>query len=185
MAGAGGGYAAAMMGVVDLMSGASVDAAYEAAYGQYYKAYAGQMNASNRKVAAEANISAIKQDKINTDVVIDMQQDQAEARAKVMAAVSGAEGQSVDAVIAQTEFNSSVAQSNNKKNAEQQIENQLAAIYQSQSTMLALDNVDVHSPSIGMALAGGLSTVMLDGAMMGELASNIEGIFGVDATLTE
>lgn len=178
MAGAGG-YAAAMTGVVDMMTGASADAAYEAAYGQYYTAFQGMHNAANQKVAAEANIAAIEQDRINTDMVIAMQQDQAEAQAKVSAAVSGVEGQSVKDVIYQTEVNSSVAKSNNRKNAEQQIENQLATIYQSSSTLLALDNVSMQSPSIAMSLANSAAAMSGMGA---ELMEGMDGLFGVDTT---
>lgn len=174
-----GGYAAAMTGTADLMTGASADAAYEAAYGQYYSAFQGMHNAANQKVAAEANISAIKQDRINTDIVVAMKQDQAEAAAKVSAAVSGVEGQSVNDVIYQTEVNSSVAQSNNRKNAEQQIENQLATVYQSQSTMLALDNVNVSSPSLAMSLASSAASMV---GMGDELMDGMDGLFGVDTT---
>jgi len=173
------GYAAAVIGVADLMTGASADAAYEAAYGQFYSAFVGMHNAANQRTAAEANIAAIQQDRINTNVVIAMKQDQAEAQAKVSAAVSGVEGQSVNDVLYQTEVNSSVAQSNNRKNAEQQIENQLATIYQSTSTMLALDNAQVSSPSIVMALANSAASMV---GMGDELMEGMDGLFGVDTT---
>jgi len=176
MAAGAGGYAAAITGVADLMTGASADAAYEAAYGQFYSAFAGMHNAANQRTAAEANISAIQQDRINTNVVIAMKQDQAEAQAKVSAAVSGVEGQSVNDVLYQTEVNSSVAQSNNRKNAEQQIENQLATVYQSTSTMLALDNPQVSSPSIAMSLANSAASMV---GMGDELMEGMDGLFGV------
>ena len=130
-------YASAFMGVADMLTGASEDAAYEAAYGQYYRAYAGMHNAANRKVAAEANIAAITQDKINTDKVIAMKQDEAEAQAKVMAAVTGTEGQSVNDTIAQSRMNSSIAKQNNARHAEQQIEQQLSQIYSAQTSIQA------------------------------------------------
>ena len=172
-----GGYAAAITGGIDLMTGASADAAYEAAYGTFYSAFQGMHNAANQKAAAEANIGAIKQDRINTDMVIAMQQDQAEAAAKVSAAVSGVEGQSVNAVLHQTEVNSSVAQSNNRKNAEQQIENQLASIYQSQSTMLALDNPQVQDISMGRNLASSIAGIAT--TMGPEMLEGMDGLFGV------
>ena len=148
-----GGYATAILGVMDFMSGASADAAYEAAYGTYYRAATNMLNAANSKVAAEANIAAITQDKINTDTVIEMNQDRAEAMAKLSAAVNGTSGGSVAATIQQTEFNSSVAQSNNRKTAQQNIENQLAGIYQAQSTLLAVDNPQVQKSNLGLKLA--------------------------------
>jgi len=64
MAGSAGGYSAAILGVADLLTGASADAAYEAAYGKYYSAFKGMKNAANQRVAAEANIAAIRQDQI-------------------------------------------------------------------------------------------------------------------------
>ncbi len=127
------------MGTVDMLSGASVDAAYNAAYGKAYQAYAQMHNAANAKVAAEANIAAIKQDKINTDKVIAMQQDQAEALKTVAAAASGTEGGSLDAALYQTQVQSTVAKDNSRKQAEQGIEQQLASVFNAQSTLLAVD----------------------------------------------
>lgn len=170
-------YAQAFLGVADMLTGASADAAYEAAYGQYYKSYQGMHNAANAKVAAEANISAIKQDRINTDKVIAMKQDEAEAQAKVMAAVTGTEGQSVDATIYQTEVNSSVAKQNNRMNAEQQIENQLSAVYQSQSTQLALDNPQVANVSTGLNLTTSVAGMLGDSSYSGELMEGMDSLF--------
>lgn len=189
-------YAQSIMGVVDLLVGVSADAAYDAAYGPYYQQAIGKHNAARAKVAAEANIAAITQDRINTDRVIAMQQDQAEARAKVAAAVSGTSGGSVDAVIHQTEVNSALATANNRKRAEQQIENQLAQVYQTQSTMLALNNTRDSSPSVGMAaLSAGVQFMSTNGAQFMEGIDNLfgtsksgtgdTGIFAVNYTLPD
>lgn len=175
MAGAGG-YAQAFLGVADMLTGASKDAAYEAAYGKFYTAFAGMHNAANAKVAAEANISAIRQDKINTDTVISIQQDRAEAQAKVAAAVGGVSGSSVDAVIHQTEVNSSLAKSNNRKHTEQQIENQLAQVYQSQSALLSLDNAEVSTPNMGLNLLQAGSQFMSTNG--DQFMEGIDGLFG-------
>jgi hypothetical protein len=170
-----GGYAQAMLGVVDLMTGWSADAAYDAAYGPYYQQAMGKHNAARAKVAAEANISAITQDRINTDRVIAMHQDQAEAQAKVAAAVSGTSGGSVDSVIYQTEVNSALATANNRQRAEQQVENQLAQVYQSQSTLLAPSNAGA-SPSVGMAaLSAGVQFMSTNGSQFME---GIDNLFG-------
>ena len=154
-------YAQALVSTADMMTGASVDAAYNAAYGTAYKAYQGMHNAASQKVAAEANIAAIRQDKVNTNKVIRMNQDQAEAQAKVLAAVSGTEGGSVDATIYQTEVNSSLAVQNTVARMDQQIENQLANVYSSQSTLLALDDpqfqdIDPITAAVG-AVAGSIT----------------------------
>lgn len=181
-AAAGGGYAQAMLGVVDLLSGASVDAAYEAAYGQYYQAYSNRLNAANAKVAAEANIAAITQNRINTDMVIAVNQDKAEAQATVAAAVTGTSGGSVNSVIYQTEVNSSLAKSNNRKAAQSMVEQQLAQVYQSQSTMLAMDNVSVAKPNIALNLAqSGVQYMSTNGD---EFMEGIDGLFGSTGTGT-
>ncbi len=171
-----GGYAQAMMGVADAMTGASADAAYEAAYGKFYTAYTHMHNAANQKVAAEANIAAITQNQINTDKVIAMQQDQAEAQAKVAAAVSGTAGGSVDAAIYQTEVNSSLSKANNRANAQNQIEQQLSAVYNSQSTLLAVDNPQVAQISIGMTLAQAGANYMSTSS--GKFMDGLDNLFG-------
>lgn len=177
MAASAGGYASAIMGVADVLTGASADAAYEAAYGKFYSSYQAMHNAANQKVAAEANIAAIKQDRINTDKVIAMRQDSAEAQAKVAAAVSGTEGRSVKDVIYQSEINSSVAKSNNRATSAQQIENQLATVYQSTSTLLAVDAPQVSSQSLGMSLATGIGAIISDETLRGEVADGVESLF--------
>jgi hypothetical protein len=136
-------YAQAIIGVADALTGASANAAFDAAYGKYYSAEMNKSNAARAKVTAEANINAIKQQKIHTDALIEMRQNEAEAEAKVMAAVSGTTGGSVDDVIHQTHVSSSLAKQNVKQNVEQQIENQLSKVYTQQTAMLAEDNVDI------------------------------------------
>jgi hypothetical protein len=173
-------YAQSIVGVIDLLSGAGADAAYEAAYGKSYSRFTGMYNAANQRVAAEANIAAITQDRINTDTVVAMKQDQAEAMAKVSAAVGGVEGQSVDSVIHQTKVNSSLASANNRKAAEQQIENQLATIYQSTSTMLALDGPSSKGTSPAMAGGKALAQIMGNPTTRGAMMEGLDGLFGSD-----
>lgn len=169
------GYASAIIGVADLLTGASADAAYEAAFGPYYTAFANMHNAANAKVAAEANIAAIKQNKINTDIVVNANQERAEAEARLMAAVSGTSGRSVDDVIYQTEVNSTVAKANTKKAMEQSIEDQLSQVYASQSTMLAAGKHNVGNASALSNVAAGLTPLL---GMRGEIMEGIDGLFG-------
>lgn len=173
------GYSAAILGVADLMTGASADAAYEAAYGQYYKAAAGMKDAANRRSIAEANIAAVKQDRINTNLAVSINQDHAEAQAKVAAAVGGTEGQSVQSAIYQTEVNSSVAQANNRKTMEQQVDAQLADVYASTSAMLAVDNPQIEKISMGMALAEAGTTLVTE--MGPQLMDGIDSLFSSEA----
>lgn len=179
------GYAMAASSVANFLTGASADAAYEAAYGKFYTAYQGMHNAARARSAAEANIAAIKQDKIHTDMIVDMQQDRAEAEAKVMAAVSGAEGQSVRDSIYQTEVNSSVAKQNSKAKAEQSIESQLASVYNAQSTMLAVDNPQVQDVNIGDTILTATMGMFADNTMRSGISEGVGGIFTVDQPTSE
>ena len=172
MAGASG-YAAAFVGVADVLTGASADAAYDAAYGTYYSSFVGMHNAANQRVAAEANIAAITQEKIHTNKIISMKRDQAAANAKVMAAVSGTEGQSVRDVAYQIDTNSSAAKSNVARQTNQQIDQQLTAVYNSTSTMLSLDNPQVASPSFLQGSINGIATVMSDKELMKDLGDEL------------
>ena len=176
-------YAQAIIGIVDALTGASVDAAYEAAYGAYYSQYQNMHNAANAKVAAEANINAIRQDKVNTDTLIRQRQDQVEAQLKVAAAVSGTTGGSVEATINQSEINSSLAVRNNAQMTEQKIENQLTQIYTAQSTLLALDSTDpVMAPNALLNTAQSLSTI--SPAQWGEMKETWDGWFSTGGAET-
>lgn len=166
-------YAAIFSNTADILTGASADAAYDAAYGKFYSSYAGMHNAASQKVTAEANIAAITQEQNHTNTIISMKQDQAEAKAKVMAAVSGTEGQSVRDVIYQSETNSSVAKQNTARTASAQIEQQLATVYASHSTMLSLDNPQVATPSFAEALSSGIETVLGDKELMAVLGDSL------------
>ena len=143
---------------VDLVSGASADAAYDQAFAAQYN-YQMQLNAHNRaKAAAEANLAAVKQDQVNADRVVRMQQDQAEAQAKVNAAFRGVEGQSQEDILYQTEVNAAFATANNRAIAEQGIEQQKANVYNAQiSTPLAPEVVtaDPMQAFVGSIFEGG------------------------------
>lgn len=171
------GYAQAMTGMIDLMSGASADAAYESAYGTFYSAHMKMRNAANQKVAAEANIAAIRQDRVNTDKMISMKQDEAEARRKVTAAVLGTEGQSIGDSIYQTKVGSAFGKSNAKANANNQIEKQVAAVYSANSTMLSVGDTKYSMPNMA-------STIMAD--MAGYITTQgdeiIEGVDGIHSS---
>jgi hypothetical protein len=59
--------------------------------------------------AATKNISAVRKDKVLHNMAIDLRQMEAEAQAKVSAAVAGVEGNSVKQVEYQTEVNAALA----------------------------------------------------------------------------
>ena len=133
-------FQSAIMGSIDVLTGASAEAAYNAAYGTYSKAYGAMHAAANAKVAAEQNIYAAKQSQINSDKAVQMKQDQAEAMAEVSAAASGTEGLSVTQGINQTKTNAAFAEDMNRRKFEQEEETALAQVYGAQTTLLASDD---------------------------------------------
>lgn len=181
-------YAQAIIGTVDALTGASVDAAYEAAYGKFYTQYQRMHNAANAKVAAEANINAIRQDKVNTDTFIRQQQDKVEAEIRVAAAVSGATGGSVEDTINQTEIASSFAIRNNAKKLDQQVENQLSNIHTAQSTLLQLDSTSpVADINPLLETAKSLSTISSSqwGEIMEQAGEYKQQFFGPAETVAD
>lgn len=173
-------YGQAIMGVINVLSNTAGKAAYEAAYGKFYQAAAGRLNAADARVAAEANIAAIVQDKINTNTIINIHQSQAEAQAKLAAAVGGVDGQSVNQVIHQTEVNSSLAKANNRRQVEQQLEQQLANVYQATSTASSLSEPLVTKPSIGLGFLEDVSgLIKTDGK---NLVEGFDRLFGEEQT---
>jgi hypothetical protein len=104
---------------------AETTAAYNAAYGNL----ANKLSAARARSAGERNIAAVNQDKVLSNTKIRQQQDEAEAAARVSAALSGASGASVNATIGQTETNESMALAASKKARDQQIEHLKAGVF--------------------------------------------------------
>lgn len=115
----------------------------KAAYNMAYSKTAQRLNAADARIAAEKNIAAIKQDKILSNSLIRMQQDAAEAHAKVNAAVAGVEGQSVNDVIQMTQTNEQRKLEQVQRAGEQSIEDQLSKAMNAQSTLLSVEDNDV------------------------------------------
>lgn len=135
---------AAQQGMSTLqLLGTGSNAATKAAYNESYQKTAQKFNLAQAKHTSQLNISATKQDKILTDTTIQMQQDQAQALAKVSAAASGVEGGSVDDIIYDTEKNEALALASNAKQSEANIEQHLASIYSNQSSLLAVQDDEI------------------------------------------
>jgi len=130
-----------------------------AAYNAEYSSISSKLAASRSRSATERNISAVNQDRINSNTKIRQQQDEAEAHAKVSAALAGSTGASVEAVASQTETNAALATSASNKAAEQQIENLKAGVYN--SSMGLQTNVQVPKSSIVGDLANAFSSFEL------------------------
>jgi hypothetical protein len=108
-----------------------------AAYNAEYSTISSKLAASRQRSAAERNISAVNMDKITSNTKIAQQQDEAEAQARLSAALSGSKGASVDATIAQTEVTAAGARKASEKAANQQIEDLKAGIYGSSMKLQA------------------------------------------------
>jgi len=121
------------------------NAATTAAYNQSFAEQSQRLAAAASKNTAEKNIAAIKQDTILTNVQLQMNQDQAEAFAKVNAAASGVKGQSVDDVVYQSETNEVYAVARNKRQSSQRIDSELARVNSAQSNLMSVTN---SSPSV-------------------------------------
>jgi len=124
-----------------------------ATYNAVYAAEARKTAIAEAKHTAELNISAIEQDKITSNTAIRMRQDQAEAQAKLSAAVAGVEGGSVDAVIYDTERNEAFALNAANQQAEQAKEAQAAQVGSQQSALLSVTEPE---SSLSEAVTGGL-----------------------------
>jgi len=99
-----------------------------AAYNEAYNKQAQKYATLDAKNTAESNISAINQDKILSNVQIQMNQQEAEAAAQVSAAVAGVEGSSVDAGMYQIGANASMQVAQAEAKADQLTEQQLANV---------------------------------------------------------
>lgn len=151
--------AAAQMGV-DALTGAKADAVGAAVYQKEMALY----NATQTKDIHQRNIASIKQDKILSDTQIQLNQDQAEAQAKVMAAAEGVEGGSVDAVLYETEKNAAYRMAENANAAEAAIEAEAAAVGGASLNMAGIQRTKIDVPSIadsllnnGMTLAASMT----------------------------
>lgn len=160
-------YATAVTSGIDALAGISADKAYDQTYNQTYAAEAQKANIRNAMHAAELNITAVRKDKVLTNTMIGLQQDQAEAAAKVAAATAGVEGGSVDDIIYETERNEAMAINNANRRSGQAIESQLAQIGTGMSSLLAV-NDDLPDISYVDNLLGAFSSLSLDDARIGE-----------------
>ena len=145
------------IGAIALMAGgdnAQTIAAYNAAYNASGAKYA----ALDAKSTAESNISSIAQDKILSNIAIQMNQQQAEAAAQVSAAVAGVSGSSVDSGMYQIGANASMQVAQAEAKADQLTEQQLANVSNAQTGYNNVPKVDTPSALAG-ALTGVANTV--------------------------
>lgn len=129
-------YSMAVQSVFEAASGA----AGRAAYGQAYQNEAQRLAGKNRKVGAERNIAAVKQDKILTNRQIELNQTQSEAMIKLAAAVSGVTGGSVQDVQYMTEVNKVNAQRASSRESDQVVEAMTAEVQAAHAGTLGIQD---------------------------------------------
>ena len=151
---------AAQQGIstMNLMMGgdnAGTIAAYNEAYQKEAKMYAAQDQIN----LAESNIASIEQDRILTNVQIEMHQANAKADAQVSAAAAGVSGGSVDAVAYGIDANASMQKQHAQAEADQLTEQQLAGVV-SGSTNLSSAQSMSNTTSTGAAVAGAVGQTL-------------------------
>lgn len=110
----------------------------KAVYNATYQASANRYNILDQLGAAQKNLAAIEQDKITTNTQVRMNQDRAEAEARVNAAAAGVSGASVDDVIYNTKSNEALAIERTNKELDNQKTSELAKIGSLTSSNLAI-----------------------------------------------
>lgn len=118
-------------------------AATTAAYNQAYAEANQRSNILNARQALQQNMSAVQQDKVTSNTMIQMKQDQAEAWAKVNAATAGVEGGSVEDSIYETKKNESFALQASQRNADQQMASMGTQIGNQTSQFQSVQNTEI------------------------------------------
>lgn len=131
------------------------NAATKEAWNTSYNETAQRLAIASAKDAAQTNISALRQDKILSDVSIEIQQNEAEANAKVSAAVAGVSGTNVDQTVYMTEVNAAMAKQQNAQQTDQAVKDQQTAVENAELSLLSVP--DTRTPSVLDGLLGAAS----------------------------
>jgi hypothetical protein len=143
-----------------LISGAEADAVYDATYNKSMAVF----NAGQNVNAVETQMANIKQEQILGVANVALNQDAAEAQAKVNAAAAGVSGGSVEQVIYETNKDAAFAVGN--INAQADADTQ-ALFNDAQSASLGLasaNSIDIDVPSMGESMV--TNTLELGGAYL-------------------
>lgn len=127
--------------VVSLLDRSDDRAVYDATYDAYMKRYTQMKNVMNQINVTELNITQLQQEKLMTDNMIRMAQDEAEAARKVSAATAGVQGSSVGQSITQTEMNKNLTLSKNRRNWENRKDQYVEQAKQLRYTMETIPQV--------------------------------------------
>jgi hypothetical protein len=164
------------LNIINLASGGE-NAGTIAAYNEAYNAQAQKYATLDAKTTAESNISAINQDKILSNIDIQMSQQEAEASAQVSAAVAGVSGSSVDAGMYQIGANASMQVAQAEAKADQLTEQQLASVNSAQTNYNSIQ--DPHSASAFEAGIAGVGQAV--GSMSSQDFANMEAQLSTDS----
>ena len=140
-------------------------AAYDQAFGATYGLAMAKYRAELAQQAIRSNIANVLQNKILSDVELQVNQAEAEAAARVSAAAAGAAGASVDQTIDQTRVNADRATSTNEKAARSEMSNLAAGVGEQQAVLnskIQLEDYGSFS-SVLLGAGAGMSTVNFNG----------------------
>lgn len=164
-------YAQAVMSGINALAGTEADRVYASTYNQVRATEAKKANIRSAMQAAQYNIAAVKQDKVLSNIEVQINQDNAEAAAKVAAATAGVEGGSVDDVMYETEKNEAFAINRANRQADIATEGYLAQITGNMSSLLSI-NEDLPKISYVDDLLGAFSSFEVNDAAIGEAFSS-------------
>lgn len=174
-------YAQAVVSGITALAGTEADQVYASTYNQVRATETKKANIRSAMQAAQYNIAAVQQDKILSNIEVQINQDNAEAAAKVAAATAGVEGGSVDDVMYETEKNEAFAINRANRQADMETESYLAQISGSMSSLLSI-NEDLPEINYVDDLLGAFSSFEMNDAAIGEALSggdfNLGNIFG-------
>tara|TARA_R110000737_G_scaffold38035_6_gene57891 strand:+ start:1744 stop:2253 length:510 start_codon:yes stop_codon:yes gene_type:complete len=143
-------YIAAAKMAASTLSGEAADAVFAATYNKQISIF----NAGQQVNALEDQLSTVKQEQVLSVANVQLNQDAAEAQAKVNAAAAGVSGGSVEQVIYETNKDAAFAVGNINAQADADT-NALSKQVQSASLGLAsAQSTKVEIPSLGAALLG-------------------------------
>lgn len=132
-------YATAITSGISALAGTAADQVYASTYNQVRATETKKANIRSAMQAAQYNIAAVRQDKVLTNIEVQINQDKAEAAAKVAAATAGVEGGSVDDVMYETEKNEAFAINRANRKAAIDTEGYLSQITSGMSSLLAIN----------------------------------------------
>lgn len=137
------------------ISGEAADAIYAEVFNKQVKVF----NAGRQVNALENQIASVKTDQILAVANVALNQDAAEAQAKVNAAAAGVSGGSVEQVIYETNKDAAFAVGNINAQADANVDGLSNQVQSASFGLSSANSIKIDVPSLGETLVGGALTV--------------------------